>query len=598
MRLRLQVVLAIAALWFAGLAARLYELQVVRHDHYVARARDQQRGELVLTPPRGTIYDARGLELAMSIEAASAFAVPREVGDPEGVAVQVTRAVGGDRRVLAARLGRDDRAFVWVARQLDAEAAQRLRALDLEGIKFTTESKRSYPLGNLAAPVLGFVGVDPRGLAGVELAYDEAIAGREVRRPVLRDARRGSVLYDDFSQPEAQPGADLFLTIDSSIQHVAERELAAAVARHGAKGGSVVMLDPQTGAILAMVSYPGFDPNAYGRSRPEDLANIPVQHVYEPGSTFKLITAAAALEAGAVDPFDRFHCGNGEIVFRGRRIRDHASFAELSFSEIIAFSSNVGAIHLGTSVGEDGLHATIRDFGFGSKTGIDLSGESAGLVHSVDKWHKRDIAYISFGQGISVTPLQLTNAFAAISNGGTLYQPYVVRGVGRDGIVETPVDRPRVLSRPISTKTATTLERTLEMVVAHERGTGRKAAIPGYRVAGKTGTAEKPENGVYVAGKYIASFVGFAPARNPAVVCLVIIDEPAGARFHGGDVAAGVFAEIVRHALLRLGVPRDEPPDQALGDHQIATIFDKGSVSPPPAGHSAPSESPFSGAAP
>ncbi len=577
MSLRFKIVFAVGVLWFAGLGARLYQLQVVRHEHYVARARDQQRGELVLTPPRGTIYDARGVELAMSVEAASAFAVPREVEDPERAAAQVTRAVGGDRRALAARLGREDRGFVWVARQLEPVAAQRLRDLDLGGIKFTTESKRSYPLGSLAASVLGFVGVDPRGLAGVELSYDEAIAGREVRRPVLRDARRGSELYDDFAQPAAPPGADLFLTIDSSIQYVAERELAAAVARHGAKGGSVVMLDPRSGAVLAMVSYPGFDPNDYGRSRPEDLANIPVQHVYEPGSTFKLITAAAALETGAVDPFDSFHCGEGEIIFRGKRIRDHSRFGELTFSEIIMFSSNVGAIHLGTSVGEERLHAAIRDFGFGSKTGIDLSGESAGLVHATQDWHKRDIAYISFGQGISVTPLQLTNAFAAIGNGGTLYQPYVVRGVGRDGVVETPADRPQVLGHPISKKTATTLERMLEGVVAHERGTGKKAAIPGYRVAGKTGTAEKPENGIYVPGKYVASFVGFAPARDPAVVALVIIDEPAGARYHGGDVAAGVFAEIVRHALLRLGVPRDEPPSQIEGvtdEGRVAALLD------------------------
>lgn len=564
MNRRLALVVAIAGLWLCGLAVRLYQLQIVDHEHYVQRARAQQRSELVLTPPRGTIFDARGRELALSIEAASAFVNPRQLDEPDRAALRIASVVGGDRVALTKRLNRDDLGFVWVARQLEPEQADRLRALEIEGLAFTHESKRSYPLGRLAASVLGFVGVDPNGLAGVELTYDEAIAGRSVKRPVLRDARRGRTLYDDFSQPQPEPGMDLYLTIDSSIQHVAERELAAAVERHGARGGSVVMLDPTSGAVLAMASYPGFDPNAYRQAAQEHLANIPVQHLFEPGSTFKLITAAAALEAQAVDPFDRFDCGRGGINFRGKYIRDHASFDDLSFAEIIAFSSNVGAIHLGSRVGKERLHRQIRAFGFGEKTGIDLSGEAAGIVHPVEAWGSRDIAYISFGQGISVSPLQLASAFAAIANGGTLYRPFVVAATGRDGAVVPLPDRPEVVGRPISAATARTLERMLEMVVEHEKGTGRKAAIPGYRVAGKTGTAEKPEGGRYVPGKYVASFVGFAPARRPAVVCLVIVDEPAGARYHGGDVAAGVFAEIVRHALWRLGVPRDEPPSAPI----------------------------------
>jgi cell division protein FtsI (penicillin-binding protein 3) len=557
---RLATLLLIAGLWLSGLGARLYDLQVVEHDHYVGRARAQQRSELVLTPPRGTIFDARGRELALSIEASSAFVNPRQLSEPGRAAQRIAAVVGSDRASLAKRLGRDDVGFVWVARQLEPEQAERLRGLELEGLAFTQESKRSYPLGGLAAPVLGFVGVDPKGLAGVELAYDQVVAGREVKRPVLRDARRGRTLYDDFNQARPQPGTDLYLTIDSSIQHVAERELRAAIQRHGARGGSVVVLDPTTGAVLAMASHPSFDPNIYRQAAADHLANVPVQHLYEPGSTFKLITAAAALEAGAVDPFDRFDCGHGGIEYHGKYIRDHKSFADLSFSEIIAYSSNVGAIHLGSRVGKERLYRQIRAFGFGAKSGIDLSGETAGIVHPVEEWGSRDIAYISFGQGISVSPLQLVNAFAAIANGGTLYRPYVVAATGRDGVVDPLPGRPEVIGRPISSTTARTLERMLEMVVEDERGTGRKAAIPGYRVAGKTGTAEKPEGGRYVAGKYIASFVGFAPARRPAVACLVVIDEPAGARYHGGDVAAGVFAEIVRHALLRLGVPRDEPP--------------------------------------
>jgi cell division protein FtsI/penicillin-binding protein 2 len=261
------------------------------------------------------------------------------------------------------------------------------------------------------------------------------------------------------------------------------------------------------------------------------------------------------------------------IDFKGKFIRDHASFGDLTFSEIIAYSSNVGAIHVGVQVGEQRLYDMIRAFGFGAKTGIDLSGEAKGLVHPIETWPKRAIAYISFGQGISVTPLQLVNAFAAIANGGTLYQPYLVAGVGRDGRIVAAPDRPREIGRPISATTARTLERMLEMVVEAERGTGKHAAIPGYSVAGKTGTAEKPEAGRYAEGKYVASFVGFAPARNPAVVCLVIIDEPGGGRYHGGDAPAAVFSAVVRHALLRLGVARDDAPmpNSDSGASRVAT---------------------------
>ncbi len=572
MKGRLYLLLVIGVLWFGALAGRLYQLQVVEHEHYVGRAANQQRSELVLTPPRGTIYDSRGRELAMSLQASSAYADPTEIVDPGDAARKLASVVGRDSKRLARNLANRDKRFVWVERQMEAEVASQVRDLGIQGVGFTRESKRSYPQGRLAASVVGFTGVDPKGLAGVELAYDEVVAGAEVRRPILRDARRGKALYDSFSWPEAEPGADLHLTIDSSIQHVAERELAAAIEREGAAGGSIVMLDPTSGAVLAMASYPGFDPNEYGRVAPERRRNIPVQNIYEPGSTFKLITAAAALETGAVDPFDRFDCGNGGIDFKGKYIRDHRAFDNLSFSEIIAYSSNVGAINLGVRVGERRLYDTIRAFGFGSKTGIDLSGEGSGLVHDVESWNKRSIAYISFGQGISVTPLQLTNAFAAIANGGTLYKPYVVAGIDRGTGIEPPVERPAVLGHPISATTARTLERMLEMVVEHERGTGKHAAIPGYRVAGKTGTAEKPADGGYADGKYVASFVGFAPARNPAVVALVIVDEPGGPRYHGGDVPAAVFSKVVRHALLRLGVPRDRAPAgrAASLDHSTA----------------------------
>ncbi len=568
MKSRLWILLAVCCVWIGLLSVRLYRLQVVEHEHFSERARRQQTSELVLTPPRGTIFDARGRELALSIEARSVAADPRRIADPEGAARSLTAAVGGDRKALAESFSRQDRNFVWVARQLSSEQFEAVRSLEIDGLTYPRESKRSYPLGPLGAAVLGFMGVDPTGLAGLEREYDSRIAGDPVKRPVLRDARPGRVLYRDFELEQARPGDDLYLTIDSSIQHVAERELAAAIHEHGAVGGSVVLLDPRNGAVLAMASYPGFDPNAYRAARPEDRKNIPVQNLYEPGSTFKLITAAAALEAGVVDPLDRFDCGNGDIIFRGKRIRDHKSFDELSFTEVIAYSSNVGAIRLGVRAGEERLYETIRAFGFGTPTGVDLNGEAVGLVHPVEEWKKRDIAYISFGQGISVTPLQLVNAFAAIANGGTLYRPFVVAQVGRGGERHSLQGRPEVLGRPISATTARTLVRMLERVVYEERGTGRNARIPGYVVAGKTGTAEKPGPGGYVPGKYVASFVGFAPARDPRIVGLVVIDEPGGLRYHGGDAPAAAFSKIVRHALLRMGVPRQD--EAAIPSYEVA----------------------------
>jgi cell division protein FtsI (penicillin-binding protein 3) len=323
-----------------------------------------------------------------------------------------------------------------------------------------------------------------------------------------------------------------------------------------------------------MASYPGFDPNLYREAPQESLANIPVQHLFEPGSTFKLITAAAALEAGAVDPFDRFDCGSGGINYRGKYIRDHASFADLSFAEIIAFSSNVGAIHLGSRVGKERLHRQIRAFGFGDKTGIDLSGEASGIVHPVEAWGSRDIAYISFGQGISISPLQLANAFAAIANGGVLYRPFVVAASGRDGVVEPLPGRPELTGRPISATTARTLERMLETVVEHERGTGRKAAIPGYRVAGKTGTAENPH------GEAHGWFIGYAPAEDPKIVVGAFFEFG----LHGSTVAPYVARVIRRYlegidpalrgATIRVEFPADSAPGSLL------VIPDSGGIIP------------------
>jgi cell division protein FtsI (penicillin-binding protein 3) len=307
-----------------------------------------------------------------------------------------------------------------------------------------------------------------------------------------------------------------------------------------------VVLDPRTGAVLAMASLPTFDPNRYREAGEANRRNRAIQDAYEPGSTFKLITAASVLEANLADPADVFDCGRGGVTVYGTRINDHRSFDRLTFREVIAKSSNVGAIRLGLLAGPERLHKAVEHFGFGRLTGIDLPGENAGLARPLKSWQKRSVAYVSFGQEISVTPLQLTLAFAAIANGGFLHRPYVVES-GRE---------PQVIGRPIGDGTARSLERMLEAVV--EEGTATQAAVPGYTVAGKTGTAQKAVPGLgYVAGRYVASFVGFVPARDPRLVALIVVDEPRGPLYHGGDVAAGIFASTMRQALLYLAVPPD-----------------------------------------
>lgn len=570
MRSRLLVVVVALSLWCGAVVARLYQLQIQDHEIYRRRAEGQHHRRVELQPPRGTIYDARGRELALSVDVDSVWADPSRVKNPAATARVLARTLGMD----ASKLERDllsEREFVWVARQLDRPQAAAVGKLELEGVDFLKESKRYYPMRELAAQVLGFAGLDNQGLEGLEQAYNSVVSGQPVERKVVRDARRGTVLLPDLSFREAEPGRDLYLTIDAWVQHLLERELQAAVKRTRAKSASAVILDPDSGAVLAMASWPTFDPNHFSAYSRDTWRNRAVMDAYEPGSTFKMVTAAAALEGNLVDPSDVFDCEHGSTVVEGVRIHDHKSFGELTFREVIAKSSNVGAIKTGLIVGEQGLYQQIVDFGFGEPTGIDLPGESPGILRPVERWPKRATAYISFGQNLSVTTLQMASAFAAVANGGTLYRPYVVAAVGRDSEVEAHLDGPEVVGRPISATTARSLERLLEAVVAE--GTGRKAAIPGYRVAGKTGTAQKASpSGGYAAGRFVASFVGFAPARRPELVAMIVIDEPEPSLgYHGGGVAAPVFSAVVGPTLVYLGVPPEREVPEHWPDERIAT---------------------------
>jgi cell division protein FtsI (penicillin-binding protein 3) len=565
LRSRLVVISLAGLMWVALIGLRLYQLQVVNHVRYVHKAHQQQQRVVRLDPPRGTIFDAAGRELAVSVEVDSAYAVPQEIGDRAATARAIAAACPG---LVAGRLEAllgEDREFVWVARKLDPPVAAALRRLHLAGIHFVPESKRYYPMRDLASPVLGYVGTDNHGLAGLELIYDAVITGKPGLRTVLRDARRGTAVSPDLFFTEPQPGGDLHLTLDAAVQHMVERELQRVVEQRQARRGSAVFLDPATGAVLAMASYPAFDPNEFERYAPGSWRNRTIMDAYEPGSTFKIITAAAALESGLVHADDPFDCGMGSIVLFGITIRDHKRYGILSFADVIAKSSNVGAVRAALIIGGERLHRTIVAFGFGRPTGIDLPGENPGILHPLERWGPLTKAYVAFGQGVSVTPLQLASAVAAVANGGSLLQPYVVEAVRRGEAVERRHPRPTVMARPITAATAEEVKRLLERVVTD--GTGKSAAVAGYRVAGKTGTAQIPVAGGYARHAYLPSFVGFAPADRPSLVGIVAVDAPQGMEYYGAQVAAPVFGTLVRQVLLYLGVrPQRQTPSVWPGE--------------------------------
>lgn len=560
MRSRILMVALLGGFWALAITGRLYYLQVARYDHYVEKAARQQQRDVKLDPPRGTIYDARGRELAVSIQVDSAYAVPPEIKDPLATARALAGAVPGldaeDVKRLEKQLA-SDREFIWVARKLDPPVAAAVRDLRLPGIYFLPEAKRYYPMRELAAQVLGYVGTDNHGLAGLELQYDELVAGKAGVRTVLRDAKRGTVVSPYLSFAEPEPGKDLHLTLDAAIQHIVERELARAVEERGAKGGTAIFLDPATGGVLAMASYPSFDPNRFGDFPSSRWRNRAITDVYEPGSTFKIVTAAAALESGLIRADDIFDCEMGGITITGIRIRDHKPFGRLTFAQVLEKSSNVGVIKAAMILGSERMYTTIRGFGYGRLTEIDLPGESSGILHPIERWQPISKAYISFGQGVSVTPLQLVNSVAAVANGGMLLRPHVVEAVG-EGEERQRRPAPQEVGRVITPATARDLALLMEGVV--NSGTGRNAGTLGYRIAGKTGTAQIPVAGGYSRKAYLPNFVGFAPVDRPRLVGMVAIAEPQGFAYHGGQVAAPVFGAISRQVLLYMGIRPERQP--------------------------------------
>jgi cell division protein FtsI (penicillin-binding protein 3) len=544
---RIRLLVAVFAVVFGLTLLRAFWLQGVRAQAFGRMAASQHRQTVTVAANRGTIYDSTGVQLAIGEQAITVYADPLQIKDATKVAPVVARILRLDPKQVYERLSDRTHGFVYVARKADAVRAARLQRRHITGLGFYPEERRFYPQHSIAAQVLGYAGVDNHGLSGLEVALDKSLAGREGRETLVRDPF-GHVL-DSVVSKAARDGSDVSLTIDHNIQAQAESVLRETVRRWGAKDATAIVLDPHTGAVLAMAVAPTYDANSFPAVPRDEQRNRALTDTYEPGSTFKLVTVAGALSTSIVTPRTAFTLPY-EIQVADRRIHDAEprGTETMSVATILSKSSNVGAITLAQLLGKNRLASWISRFGFGHPTGIDFPGESQGIVLPPDKWSGSTIGNVPIGQGIAVTPMQMASAYAAIANGGTWVRPHLVERVG-DGL-----PRPAVTRRIVTPWIARELTSMLQNVVLD--GTGTLAQIPGYHVAGKTGTAAKPDSHGYSTSKYVASFVGFAPATRPRVVVLVAVDEPHGGIF-GGVVAAPAFKAIMQQTLQYVSAPPD-----------------------------------------
>lgn len=557
-RIRIRIVGILFAVFFVITSARAFYLQIIRNDEWNKLADRQHQKVIPLTPARGTIYDSTGAPLAVSIEVDSCFAEPAVVEDPKRAAATLSPLLGMPPDAIEKKLS-GKKSFVWLQRQITPELAQKIRDLEISGIGFVKETRRFYPNSEVAAHVVGFTGLDPDGLEGIELKYNAQILGNTGYMLVERDALGRQIALMGTVVKKASKGCNITLTLDKNIQYIADKELARAVTESRAAGGIALVMEPATGRILAMSSYPTFNPNAFRRYSHDVLRNRAVADSFEPGSTMKTFLIASALERRVIGPNDSFNCENGSYSIGGRVIHDTHRYGTLKVSEILKYSSNIGAAKIGSRLGPERLYESLKNFGFGQRTDIDLPGEVAGYLRDRSTWYGIDLATISFGQGVSVSAVQLATAISAIANGGLLMKPYLVEKIIDDSGMVVQQFSPQIRRRVISTDTARTVARMMEGITT-EGGTGLNAAVDGYRVAGKTGTAQKvdPVTKCYSPSKRIGSFVGFVPAEQPRLTILVVIDEPKTSSY-GGVVAAPAFREIAQQALCYLKVPPTLP---------------------------------------
>ena len=560
---RLYLLGAMLLFWCVAICGRLIYLQIFCYGSFAKQAEHQQQREIPLSAKRGVIYDRAGHELAMSVLVDSAFAVPTEVKDLPTVVSLITRITGEDHNVVLADC-RNHKTFCWVARKANDETIERIKSLNLQGIHFQKEPKRFYPARDLAAQVLGTVGMEDSGQSGIEHAFEDELHGHAGKMFISVDARR-QWFSDVEKQPE--PGESLTLTIDKNIQYIAEKELEQAIHETQAISGTVIVENPHTGEILALANRPTFNPNQRKEITPNTLTNRAVSYVYEPGSTFKLVTISAALEEKVTNPDEVFDCQMGSIVYNGMRIRDSKPHGLLPVWGVLAESSDVGSIKIALRLGEDRFYKYIRAFGFGQQTGIELPGETRGLTKPVSRWSKVSIAAISMGQEIGISPIQLAGLVSTFANDGVYVAPRIVAGTsepssapqsGLQSGLKSVAFHPGPSHRVISSYTAAEMRSMMQKVVLE--GTGRKAILEGYTSAGKTGTGQKvdPATGAYSKTKYVASFAGFAPLNNPQIVVAVILDSAVGLH-QGGQVSAPVFRRVAQQVLEYLHTPHDIP---------------------------------------
>jgi cell division protein FtsI (penicillin-binding protein 3) len=550
------VVFSILALWATGVEARLVNLQIFQHTAMLEEALHEQEHTIHPVGIRGDIVDRYGAVLAYSVAASAITSAPKDVLFPEvtvaALCLALADCTASDRADFFAMLSTSkDFGYLRRGESVTPAQADRIQRLKLKGIGLLPDTQRYYPNVELAAHVLGYVGRDNKGLGGIEHAYDEAIRGQPGTVRVQVDARNKRMETRVDEAPTT--GATVELALDQYLQYIAERELAAGVAAHHAEGGTVVIMDPATGEILAMANVPTFNPNAYEQVSAEVRRNRAVQDAYEPGSTFKIVTVSAALQEGVWALTDLIDTAPGYLQIGSRRIHDSEGHNNgvLSVEDVVVKSSNVGAGKIGLRIGAERLERYVQRFGFGKILLPDLPGQSAGRVYSVAELTDSALASLSIGYQISVTPLQMATAVSAVANGGILYEPHLVRALIRDGVRQ--LFAPNPIRQAITPETAATMTSILEDVV--RRGTGTKAALDGYTVAGKTGTAQKLINHVYSETAYNASFVGFVPSRHPALTIVVVVDTPHGGSYFGGDVAAPIFNRIAEAALRHLRVP-------------------------------------------
>jgi cell division protein FtsI/penicillin-binding protein 2 len=563
-RRRTKHMMLILALWAAAIFARLFELQIFAHASLSARVAKQSQFNVDTYPQRGTIFDRNRNLLAQNVPARSIFYhAPAQAKPADYSASPIPKLESllalTDKEIAGIKAGLQKKsAFIWIKRKVSRELAEKVEALSLPGIYSQEESKRFYPEGRLAASVLGGVGTDNNGLCGMELKCEEVLRGKTGQAVVFQDGLKREFYVETLEEP--QDGRDIVLSLDTTIQYIVEQELEKAVAQNQANWGTAILSHPASGDILAMASVPSFDPNAFPPPALETVKNLGIQNTFEPGSTFKVVTASSALEAGTIALTDTFDCSRGSIDAPGGPFRDHQVFGVLTFPDVIIHSSNVGTIQVGRRIGRDALFRTIQAFHFGQRTGIELPAEEPGKVWPLAQWTRRSLDAASVGYEVSVTALQVLQAMNVIANRGLLVSPHIIKAVqGGEARTETPGT---AFQRIISEESADKLAGILERVVLE--GTGQEALVPGYTAAGKTGTSQKFDSSLkaYSSSKHLASFVGFAPVTKPLFSMIIVLDEPKRPEYYAGQVVAPVFREISRRVLRYLHVAPEKsvPP--------------------------------------